>query len=376
MNPLVSVIVPVYNTSKYLRQCLNSIQSQTLKNIEIIFVDDGSTDDSLVLLEEMKLQDARIIIMQQKNKGGGAARNLGMTVAKGAYLLFLDSDDFFEETFIEKMYTAAVETSADIVVCQYREYNEATSEISGKLGVNPRFLSHNKIRIYNNKSIPEIDWLCLFPWNKLCSHKFIQENNLYFQETYKHNDNYFAITATLSAKKIAIIPDALVYYRVGMTTNTQATIYKHPYDLFEVISAVHQYLDTTNQFQKYEISFYEFVINSFRGQLNKLKKYDCLEETYTQVFHIINSYDMSSYSQKNCHNKLTYKNYLKLIKYPYSKYINEDKRDKLLFILGHPALEINIWIYLLRNTWWMLTTHGFKELFYRISHFTQGKRAQ
>ena len=91
----VSVIVPVYNTEKYLEQCLNSILGQTLQEIEVICVDDGSTDGSVQMIERMSLEDERLVLLKQKNAGGGAARNLGMEKAKGKYLMFLDSDDFF-----------------------------------------------------------------------------------------------------------------------------------------------------------------------------------------------------------------------------------------------------------------------------------------
>ena len=318
------------------------------------------------ILLEKDLQDPRFHILQQKNKGGGAARNLGISVAKGDYLLFLDSDDFFKETFIEKMHAAAVETSADMVVCQYKRYNTSTKKISETISINPRFVSRNEIRTYNHPPSKNIDGLMLFPWNKLCSRRFIQENELYFQETMHHNDNYFSITATISAQKIAIISDPLIYYRVGMKTNTQATNYKHPFDIFEVTSAVYQYLVTTNQFHDFEISYYEYMINSFSGQLLKLKKYDCYKEVYLRVLQNIKSHSMSNFSLRKCDNKLTYMKYLKLIEYPESKYINESIGDCVLFLLRHPPLTLSIGIYLLKNTRWSLTTYGIKNVLYHI----------
>ena len=366
MNPLVSVIVPVYNTSKYLRQCLDSIQSQTLKEIEIICVDDGSTDNSLEILLEKESEDSRITVLQQKNKGGGAARNLGLSVAKGDYLLFLDSDDFFEEIFIEKMYTTAVETSADMVVCQYKEYNSMTGILSGTLGVSPKFVSWKKTCVYNSLPSQELNGLSLVPWNKLCSRKFVMENGLYFQEIKHYNDNYFSITASLSANRISIIPEALVYYRVGMKTNTQSTHYNEPYDLFEVLSAVYQYLKTTKQFQKYEIPYYEFLIKSCRGHLAKLKRYDCYDELYSYTISYLNRYDLSTLSLKKCQNKIEYMKYLKLIQYPKSKYFMERKRDKILFLLKHPILFLNAGGFYLKNAWWRLRTYGLHDIIQSI----------
>ena len=93
----VSLILPVYNTGKYLRQCLESIENQTLKNFEVFCVDDGSTDDSVEIISEYVKKDSRFHLLEQKNAGGGAARNHGMEAAKGEYLAFLDSDDFIEQ---------------------------------------------------------------------------------------------------------------------------------------------------------------------------------------------------------------------------------------------------------------------------------------
>lgn len=111
----VSVIIPVYNVEPYLKQCMDSVVGQTLKDIEIICVDDGSTDGSLDILREYAAEDNRIQIIEQKNAGAGAARNNGMRHATGKYLSFLDSDDFFEPRMLEKAYDLAEKDQADFV---------------------------------------------------------------------------------------------------------------------------------------------------------------------------------------------------------------------------------------------------------------------
>lgn len=294
-----------------------------------------------------------------------------MSVATGDYLLFLDSDDFFESTFIEKMYNTAVETSADLVVCQYNQYNTLTGELSGTLGVNPRFVSRKKTRVYDEIPFCDLGFISLTPWDKLCSRKFILENGIYFQEINHYNDNYFSITAALSANKIAIIPDTLIYYRVGMKTNTQSTHYNHPYDLFEVMSAIHQYLVATNQFDKFAISFYEFLIGGFSRHLTKLQNCDCHKEVYSHVLNTINRYNLSEFSLKNSYNKLNYMRYLKLIEYPYSKYVNEKKSDITLFLFRHPSLVSGVCIYLLKNTWWYMKAYGIRDVLYQVVRITR-----
>ena len=103
-SPKISVIIPVYNTEKYLRQCLDTVVAQTLKDIEIILVDDGSTDDSLLICQEYAQKDSRIHVYHQENQGAGPARNYGIKVAKGQYFSFLDSDDLFKLDMLERLY--------------------------------------------------------------------------------------------------------------------------------------------------------------------------------------------------------------------------------------------------------------------------------
>ena len=116
--PKVSVIIPVYNTEKYLRECLDSVINQTLKEIEIICVDDGSTDSSLNILKEYANKDNRFTIITQQNLHAGVARNAGLTVVKGEYVSFLDSDDYIKFEYLEKLYNKIVLEKADICICK------------------------------------------------------------------------------------------------------------------------------------------------------------------------------------------------------------------------------------------------------------------
>ena len=122
--PIVSVIIPVYNAEKFLKQCLNSVISQTLKEIEIICVDDGSTDNTNAILKAFSEKDQRITVIHQQNAGAGAARNNGLRRAKGKYLSFLDADDFFEKTMLERAVSKIEEDQAEFVVFRCNQYLE------------------------------------------------------------------------------------------------------------------------------------------------------------------------------------------------------------------------------------------------------------
>ena len=114
----VSIIIPIYNDEKFLEQCITSVQNQTLRNIQIICVDDGSTDTSPSILEAYKKREPRMIVLKQPNQGAGAARNLGMQYAEGDFISFLDSDDIFDPFMLEQMSEKADRENLDVVVCR------------------------------------------------------------------------------------------------------------------------------------------------------------------------------------------------------------------------------------------------------------------
>ena len=122
--PEISVVVPVYNVEKYLKQCLDSILVQTFSNIEIICVNDGSTDNSRKILEEYKKRDFRIKIVDKKNGGLSSARNAGMKVATGEFYSFIDSDDWIDKTMLEKLYENITALNTDISICAVHQFDE------------------------------------------------------------------------------------------------------------------------------------------------------------------------------------------------------------------------------------------------------------
>lgn len=125
MKPEVSIIVPVYNSEQYLNQCIDSLLNQTLNNIEIICVNDGSSDGSLRILKEYAARDSRIIIIDQPNQGVSVARNAGIKRIQGLYFMFVDSDDWLDESTCEEMYGAAISNNADCVMCSYvKEFSD------------------------------------------------------------------------------------------------------------------------------------------------------------------------------------------------------------------------------------------------------------
>ena len=188
----VSVIIPVYNVEKYLRQNLQSVADQTLKEIEIICVDDGSTDSSFEIVQEFAAKDPRFVAVQQKNAGAGAARNNGLRRARGEYLSFLDSDDFFAPDMLETAYNKAQETKADFVVFNSDQYNEDEKKFKQvswvvRYAELPPYQPFGRRAMTDNIFKVFVGWA----WDKLFNRKWVLEHDLWFQEQRTSNDMLF-----------------------------------------------------------------------------------------------------------------------------------------------------------------------------------------
>jgi len=184
-NLKLSVIIPIYNTEKYLRQCLDTIINQTLKEIEIILIDNGSTDSSKLIIQEYKKLDDRIIIIENKeNVTAGEARNQGLEIATGQYLSFLDSDDYFELDMLEQIYNSCIENNCEIGIFNATAFDNLTGKELWELKPPYFFAKQNKIK--KIKPIEYKDYLFdIFPgyaWNKIFKTSFVKENNIKFQQ--------------------------------------------------------------------------------------------------------------------------------------------------------------------------------------------------
>jgi glycosyltransferase involved in cell wall biosynthesis len=227
----VSVIVPVYNAAPFLRQCLDSIVRQTLRDIEIICVNDGSTDDSLGILEEYAANDKRLRVMSKENEGKGAAsaRNLGLESAKGKYLSFLDSDDFFELAMLEQMVNRAEETGADIVLCNGMEYDHQTGTTYKVEHILSSALLPDKPVFSYKDCAGKIYQLSQgAAWNKLFRRTFLEKHDLRFQRINYTDDAYFAFSHMILAEKISAMDECLLYYRVNTKSNQSASVTRYP----------------------------------------------------------------------------------------------------------------------------------------------------
>lgn len=279
MNPKVSVIIPVYNVEKYLPQCIDSIINQTLKDIEIICIDDGSTDNSLNILKEYQKKDKRIIIIEQQNGGAGRARNAGLKIAKGTYLSFLDSDDFFYENMLKEAVDNLEKTKSDIIVYNVDLYDNKLNKIIPDNWVIKKDLLPQK-QIFSYKDCLETIFTCVHTaaWNKLFRSEFIKKNKLYFQETHNTNDLYFVCMALVLAKEITYLPDALMCYRINLETSlSQAgNRAKYPDDAHAAFKKLKKELLQYDLFYDLKKAYDNACLRVYYYNSNKLKSSDAL----------------------------------------------------------------------------------------------------
>ena len=223
----VTVAVPVYNCAEYLNECIDSILNQTLKDIEVILIDDGSTDDSLRILQSYAEQDSRVTVLTQKNQYAGTARNNGLSHASGEYIIFWDSDDWFEANTLEMMYEAACRNDADLVICDAADYDHVTGKT----------VAHNYIR----KPFPETDYFSVNDcpdrifdltsmdcWNKLVRRSFMLDNSISFPP-FKHINDTRAVMLMLTlAERIVLVRKKLVHHRINRGGSLMTTYSEQP----------------------------------------------------------------------------------------------------------------------------------------------------
>ena len=210
---VVSVIVPVYQAQAHLRLCLDSLLAQTFQDLEILCVDDGSTDQSPKILSEFARQDSRVKVLRQENAGAGAARNAGLQAATGDYVLFLDADDFFEPALVQTLLTRARETGADIVICRAESFNSQTGETQP-------WMRQDDL-LPGDCFSPQAASAVLFQfghgqaWDKLYNRAFLLRSGLTFPDLRNSEDLVFVFQSLALADQIALTDQVLIHYRTG-----------------------------------------------------------------------------------------------------------------------------------------------------------------
>ena len=243
--PKVSVIIPIYNVEEYLRACLDSVLNQTLGDIEIICVDDGSTDCSAKILAEYAKDDRRIRVITQSNVGAGAARNTGLAIAQGQWVSFLDADDVFDSKMLSDMVVAGESENADVVACSEKKRGDIFFRWRG------------------------------WAWDKLFKRDFIMRQMLEFQNLPVSNDLFFTYSAlALSSKTVAVANDYVFHRkRAGSVETTRD---RAPLAPLEAVKALHARIGMVDGFARW---IPEFLF----WHINRLKKKESSDLLYSEA---------------------------------------------------------------------------------------------
>ncbi len=276
--PKVSVIVPIYNVEKYLEKCINSLLSQTLEDIQIILVNDGSKDNSGNIAKEYEKNNKdRVIYVEKENGGLSDARNYGLKYATGDFIAFLDSDDYIEKNAYEEMYNKAIEENADYVECDF------IWEFPNKIRVDKQYPYKNKKDM--------LSFVRVVAWNKLIKRQLITDNNLEFPKGLRYEDVEFTYKLIPFVNKFAYVDKPFIHYvqREGSIANVQN---ERTAEIFTVLDNVIEFYKKNNIYEEYrnelEYNYARYLLCSSLKRMCKIKDKTIREKLLTESWERLN----------------------------------------------------------------------------------------
>jgi glycosyltransferase involved in cell wall biosynthesis len=249
MQPKVTIILPVYNVEPYLRQCLDSVVNQPMQDIQIICVNDGSTDNSRLILQEYADKDSRIEIIDQENQGGGTARNAAYPHIRGKYTYFADPDDWLELDLCQQCYDKAEATGADLVVLRYFTYNpdQKCSPCFDPLLPKIRQSPEEKCETFCGCQVA--------PWQRFWQTNFLLSNNIHFSDGKRpYNDTLHSWKGTVLANRVAVLDNPLYHYRTRLDSY-QRTNGEKCFVIVETYCEIWKMLQNTGFYADYRVEF-------------------------------------------------------------------------------------------------------------------------
>ena len=262
MKQLVSIIIPIYNVEKYLEQCIKSLINQTYRNLEIILINDGSTDKSTKICEKYKNQDNRIVFINKKNGGSASAKNEGLKIAKGDYITFVDSDDFIEPDMIEYMVNTIKKYNSDIIQCSFTNLYKNTERFKQDKIVEQKISSKDFLELFLKK------WDSSLFWNKLFKREVIE--NVFFKEGRCIDDEFFTYKCVINSKSIVTSNKIVYNYRmrksgVMKSESSQKQILKdrvdYLYERYEIVRKIYKDLD--KDFLEHLLTYYLIISKDY-----------------------------------------------------------------------------------------------------------------
>ena len=276
----ISVVVPVYNVEKYLKECIDSIINQTLEDIEIICVNDGSTDSSLEILNDYAKKDSRIIVINKSNSGYGHTMNMGLNAATGEYVGIIESDDFADKNMFEDLYKLAKEYDADIVKGDWYNY-WSKNKFARK---NNRISSAKTLKLTNSKQDKSLLRINPSVWSAIYKKEFLNKYNIRFLETpgASYQDLAFSFKIFALAERVILTDKAYLYYRqdnMNSSVKSKTKVYCVCDEYEEIDRFLEQYPDLKFEFKVQE------EINRYNGYVSSVLRIDdSVKPEFVKVF--------------------------------------------------------------------------------------------
>ena len=282
-NIKLSIIIPVYNAEVFIGKCLDSIiQQKVFENFEVICVDDGSIDNTSLVLELYRRRDPRIRVFSQNNSYAGVARNLGMSVAHGTYITFIDADDELGSgASLKNALDLAYQNNVDIVCCNAGEMSPEGKKGS-ICGWNLRFQYIPKKEIFKLEELDDNAFLAFggCSWGKVYKRSFLMKHNINFPKVKRSEDFYFVQIALMEAASISVLNDVLIYHRGETGNNLEAGKDETPLIFWDVEKMFYSYLVKNNLYNKYEKAAKICSLNRFRYNLLAMKTFEGYKKVY------------------------------------------------------------------------------------------------
>ena len=298
--PDVSIIIPVYNVEKYIDDCLNSIESQTLRNLEIICVDDGSTDNSLKILKKHAKQDNRITVISQHNQRQGQARNMGMRFANGNYIFFCDSDDLLEKECLKQLLNKITSEKSDICIFGAKNFSDDISNYTIKDFRDTSAYANRKNKVCTYKDIKNAIFSHFYPWCKLYRRQFIVDNDIKFTTGVFFEDVIFSVKSVILAKRISILDKNMYLYREEQKNSTMgvAKTTDKSDDVFLFLQQVRDFLVQQSLMMELESEYIDFFIEQVKYHVNRVESPEIKQNFYIKALAFI---EKNSLNVKNTH---------------------------------------------------------------------------
>ena len=306
----ISVIIPVYNIQQHLRECLDSVLGQSYPHLQVICVDDGSTDESPAILAQYAQKDNRVQVIRQQNAGPGAARNTGLEAATGEYVIFLDSDDWFEPDFLEKMVDTAVREGADVAICRAVEFDTTSGRelpsqwmmkkqyLPGKLAFAPQEMADHLFQFTYG-----------MPWDKFYRRELLTSSGIRYPALKNSEDLAFVYPTLLAAKRIAVVDEVLIHHRINRmasVSNSRCGQPEAPYEAFQIVK---EYLEQHQLMDTYRRSFLNWAMEFLVWHISNMSQRDIQKQYLNTLRHQwlprlhFEEHPASYYESKSCYAK-------------------------------------------------------------------------